>query len=989
MFYQKINTIISRISGITNIDKLTDIVAEALPISLTRKLEYLYELSSTTRVKMILDDINQDMEIVRLEEKIEEEVSKGLEESQKEFVLREKMKVIKEELGELDSKEEEIEELEYAISELKCPLKVKNRLISELERYKSCNPNSPEVGMIRNYIDWLLDLPWSKRTRDKTDLNQVKKILDNTHSGLDNVKSRIIEYLAVKQNTNNLRSPIICLVGPPGVGKTTLAKSIADSINRKFTKISVGGVNDEGEIVGHRRTYLGAAPGLIIQGMKKASTINPVSLIDEIDKLTKDVKGDPASSLLEVLDKEQNQHFVDHYIEEEFDLSEVLFVATANYIDKIPDELKDRLEVVELSSYTEYEKLDIAKDHLIKNQMQEHGLPVNKVKFSDEAILSIIRNYTKESGVRELDRLIATILRKIVKEIVMNKVRKTYEVSEENIENYLGPIKYSFNDTEDDGKVGVVNASCPSITVSGYGTYDLETYIAGVLAAEPGATMVNDELGKYNAIIIRSFTLAHTNNCTKSITSSSNEQNFTNSTQYKKYADETAGIVMTKPDGKIIEAVYSLARASDCIPTNGKCKFKRCTDYAESVSSCPGKVTEFIVPYGTITYQGSDIHYGGSEPYLAKYLATKENYTYDKLLKAFYGDDMSLARLSSSAASSTSTTTTSSSDELCGNGDNSKYWWPSGSKQTETSGGKVYAKGDPESTTITNGFGCGGENAWRTTGCHGGLDIGVNCGSNIIAAKSGTVVNTSDGCPTYGSYGSSCGGGYGNYIILQHSDGNYTLYGHLSQNGVKVKQGDTVDQGQVIAASGSSGSSTGCHLHFEVRKGANTGDARDDPLNYVDPKNPRPKGGDFKHVKGDSVKQEVCLSLKASGYSNNGVAAVLGNMVAESSFDPNVVGDNGTSYGLCQWHEGRWESLKKFTSEWKTVPGQLQYLLHELKTSYSGLNESLISGSSSAYDLTNRYCTQFEVPADTESTCAARASSNASSMSSYVNNNCK
>ena len=553
----------------------------------------------------------------------------------------------------------------------------------------------------------------------------------------------------------------------------------------------------------------------------------------------------------------------------------------------------------------------------------------------------------------------------------------------------LPPEDDESNDFCGTAGVGVVNASCPSITVSGYGTYDLETYIAGVLAAEPGATMVNDELGKYNAIIIRSFTLAHTNNCTKSITSSSNEQNFTNSTQYKKYADETAGIVMTKPDGKIIEAVYSLARASDCIPTNGKCKFKRCTDYAESVSSCPGKVTEFIVPYGTITYQGSDIHYGGSEPYLAKYLATKENYTYDKLLKAFYGDDMSLARLSSSAASSTSTTTTSSSDELCGNGDNSKYWWPSGSKQTETSGGKVYAKGDPESTTITNGFGCGGENAWRTTGCHGGLDIGVNCGSNIIAAKSGTVVNTSDGCPTYGSYGSSCGGGYGNYIILEHSDGNYTLYGHLSQNGVKVKQGDTVDQGQVIAASGSSGSSTGCHLHFEVRKGANTGDARDDPLNYVDPKNPRPKGGDFKHVKGDSVKQEVCLSLKASGYSNNGVAAVLGNMVAESSFDPNVVGDNGTSYGLCQWHEGRWESLKKFTSEWKTVPGQLQYLLHELKTSYSGLNESLISGSSSAYDLTNRYCTQFEVPADTESTCAARASSNASSMSSYVNNNCK
>lgn len=452
------NTILSQIIGITNTDKLTDIVAPALPISFERKLEYINEISSTTRVKMILDDINQDMEIVKLEEQIEDEVSKNLEESQKEFVLREKLKVIKEELGELDNKEQEINELKDKIDNLKCPDKVKNRLLIELNRYQSCNPNSPELSMIKNYIDWLLYLPWGKRTKDKSDLKQVKKILDNTHSGLDNVKDRIIEYLAVKQNTNNLRSPIICLVGPPGVGKTTLAKSIADSINRKFTKISVGGINDEGEIVGHRRTYLGAAPGLIIQGMKKASTMNPVFLIDEIDKLTKDIKGDPASSLLEVLDKEQNKHFMDHYIEEEFDLSEVLFVATANYIHKIPDELKDRLEIVELSSYTEYEKLDIAKEHLIKNQMKEHGLPINKVKFTDEAILSIIRNYTKESGVRELDRLIATILRKIVKDIVMNKIRKNYLIDEKDLVNYLGQIKYSFSDNIDDGKVGVVNA---------------------------------------------------------------------------------------------------------------------------------------------------------------------------------------------------------------------------------------------------------------------------------------------------------------------------------------------------------------------------------------------------------------------------------------------------------------------------------------------------------------------------------------------------
>lgn len=452
------NTILSQMAGITNTDKLTDIVANALPVSFDRKLEYINELSSTTRVKMILDDINQDMEIIHLEEEIENEVNKNLEESQKEFVLREKLKVIKEELGEKDSKEQEINDLQEKIDTLKCSDKVRKRLTNELNRYQACNPNSPEISMIKNYIDWLLELPWDKRTKDKSDLKQVKKILDNTHSGLDNVKDRIIEYLAVKQNTNNLRSPIICLVGPPGVGKTTLAKSIADSINRKFTKISVGGINDEGEIVGHRRTYLGSAPGLIIQGMKKAGTMNPVFLIDEIDKLTKDIKGDPASSLLEVLDKEQNKHFMDHYIEEEFDLSEVLFVATANYIHKIPDELKDRLEIVELSSYTEYEKLDIAKEHLIKNQMQEHGLPINKVKFTDEAILSIIRNYTKESGVRELDRLIATILRKIVKDIVVNKIRKTYLVDTSDLNKYLGQIKYSFNDNQDSGEVGVVNA---------------------------------------------------------------------------------------------------------------------------------------------------------------------------------------------------------------------------------------------------------------------------------------------------------------------------------------------------------------------------------------------------------------------------------------------------------------------------------------------------------------------------------------------------
>ena len=449
------NTILSQTAGINNIDRLTDIVVLYLPINNERKQEYLKESSSTVRVKMILDDINRDIEILKLEQKIESDVAIGLEQTQKEFVLKEKIKAIREELGEEEQNESEI--LKDRINELECPKKVKEKLLLELNKYSMASSFSPETGIIRNYIDWLLSLPWNTFTEERKDLKKVRENMDSTHYGLETVKDRVIEYLAVKQNTNNLRSPIICLVGPPGVGKTTFAKNIAKSLNRKVTKISVGGINDEAEIIGHRRAYIGAAPGLIIQGMKRAGTKNPVFIIDEIDKMTKDIKGDPASSLLEVLDKEQNKYFVDHYIEEEFDLSSVMFIATANYLSQIPDELRDRLEIIELSSYTEFEKLNIAKNHLVVNQMKEHGLKESQVDFLDEAILALIRNYTKESGVRELDRLIATIMRKIVKKIVVDKSKAKYVINSDSLEEYVGIKKFLYNDNEEDERVGIVN----------------------------------------------------------------------------------------------------------------------------------------------------------------------------------------------------------------------------------------------------------------------------------------------------------------------------------------------------------------------------------------------------------------------------------------------------------------------------------------------------------------------------------------------------
>ena len=451
------NAIMSQLNGIDSLNDLCDLIASFLPIGYEEKKKYITTIDPIERTKYLIEDMNRDLKFVELEQKIESQVEKELNDSQKEYFLREKIKLMQKELGEGNNKDNEVERLYKKISKLKCSSKVKEKIKRELDRYDSLNSHSPELGMVREYLDWMIELPWNNYTKDTDDLNKVKEILDSSHYALEEVKDRILEYLAVKQNTNNLRSPIICLVGPPGVGKTSLALSIAKSLNRKSAKISVGGINDEAEIVGHRRTYIGANPGRIIQGIRKAGTNNPVFIIDEIDKMTKDIKGDPASSLLEVLDPEQNSKFSDHYIEEEFDLSKVMFIATANYVEQIPYELRDRLEIINISSYTEYEKLDIAKNHLIPKQLEEHGLTSLQVQFEDDAILFLIRNYTKEAGVRELERIIATLFRKIVKRILLSSDGSFYNLDNKLIEELIGKSKYSFNENSIEDEVGVVN----------------------------------------------------------------------------------------------------------------------------------------------------------------------------------------------------------------------------------------------------------------------------------------------------------------------------------------------------------------------------------------------------------------------------------------------------------------------------------------------------------------------------------------------------
>lgn len=457
------NAILSQLSSADNLSELCDLIVSFLPLDYSSKKKYITTIDSISRAKYLIEDISRDMKFAELEQQIEAEVEKELNDSQKEYFLREKIKLMQKEIGEGNNKDSEVQKFRKKVSKLKCNSKIKEKIKREIDRYDNLNSNSPELGMIREYIDWMVNLPWNTYTKDTSDLESVKDILDSSHYALEDVKDRVLEYLAVKQNTNNLRSPILCLVGPPGVGKTSLALSIAKSLNRKTAKISVGGINDEAEIVGHRRTYIGSNPGRIIQGIRKAGTANPVFIIDEIDKMTKDIKGDPASALLEVLDPEQNNKFFDHYIEEDFDLSKVMFIATANYIEQIPYELRDRLEMINISSYTEYEKLDIANKHLIPREMEEHGLTSLQISFNDDAIMYLIRNYTKEAGVRELERVIASLFRKIVKKLLLSKEKFFYVIDKNLIIELLGKPKYSYVEKLDDSDIGVVNGMAYTI----------------------------------------------------------------------------------------------------------------------------------------------------------------------------------------------------------------------------------------------------------------------------------------------------------------------------------------------------------------------------------------------------------------------------------------------------------------------------------------------------------------------------------------------
>ncbi|MBZ4663073.1 MAG: lon [Caloramator sp.] len=447
--------VIETVIDIDDASKLSDVITSYLIIKQENRQELLEAIEPKERLTKLLEILAREIEILKIERKISAKVKKKIDKMQKEYYLREQLKAIQEELGDRDGIQAEIEDYKKKIDKAKMPKEAKDKALYELSRMEKLGSQSPETGVIRTYLDWVVNLPWSKETKDIEDIKKVREVLEKEHFGLEDVKKRILEYLAVTRLNKSMKGPILCLVGPPGVGKTSIARSIANSLGRKFVRMSLGGVRDEAEIRGHRRTYIGAMPGRIINGMKQVGSKNPVFLLDEIDKMSSDFKGDPADALLEVLDAEQNHSFRDHYIELPFDLSKVLFITTANTLDTIPRPLLDRMEVIEISGYTDEEKLHICKDYLIPRQVKENGIKEDIISFSDKAIKDVINLYTRESGVRNLERKIGTICRRAAIEILENGEKKI-KITQQNLAKYLGAPRYKYEEMNKKDQIGVV-----------------------------------------------------------------------------------------------------------------------------------------------------------------------------------------------------------------------------------------------------------------------------------------------------------------------------------------------------------------------------------------------------------------------------------------------------------------------------------------------------------------------------------------------------
>ncbi len=448
---------VTSIASIEAAGRFADTIAAHLNVQIADKQKVLEEVDPSLRLEKLLALMEREIEILQIEKKIRNRVKSQMERSQKEYYLNEQMRAIQKELGEKDEFKQELRELEERIQKGRMSKEATEKAQAELRKLKMMSPMSAEATVVRNYIDWLVSLPWRKGTRDRIDLGHAEEILETDHYGLEKVKERILEYLAVQVLMKKIKGPILCLVGPPGVGKTSLGRSVARAMGRKFIRMSLGGVRDEAEIRGHRRTYIGAMPGKVVQGLRKVGVRNPVFLLDEIDKMSTDFRGDPSSALLEVLDPEQNHAFSDHFLDVDYDLSSVMFIATANTLHSIPGPLRDRMEVIRIEGYTEEEKLSIAERYLLPKQIQAHGLKTEQVRFSEAALREILRRYTREAGVRNLEREIATICRKIAREVVKAGVAATYQVGAQQIRKYLGVPRYTFGVKESEHRIGLAN----------------------------------------------------------------------------------------------------------------------------------------------------------------------------------------------------------------------------------------------------------------------------------------------------------------------------------------------------------------------------------------------------------------------------------------------------------------------------------------------------------------------------------------------------